>query len=397
MPTSPPRARAPEGPSRRSSGASLASVALALAAVACGVAACSGAPSAGASPSASPGSDAGSGDAAAYPKTPEGLFRALQTDLMTTCGGTGGACHVSGTLKDAPRWLAPPDAYLSAKGYRGVIPADGDLEHSVLLTQIEHTGPALVNSPALWPRVREWIAAEMNVVKAPETAPFAITPGLNTVDLGGVMAGLDGASLAFMAAPGQAGVTLTDMRITGAKLHVLRVESPYVVVVPDRGPVVVDPSNGFAGELSVGIGETKAFYGGVLVLPKWTATDRLAVAFSTIHLENPPDPGTAGGCRSVASFTASAVPAFQIDLGGGATCLGCHAGGDDVATNALDLTAVGTSDARACAQALNYVDLADKARSQLVQTPLGHANPVHPITNAPQSFADGVLRWLANE
>ncbi len=364
------------------------------------VAACSG----GASPeartsgtSAAPPDAGGAADAAVFPSTPEGKFRALEADLVKTCGGTGGACHVDGALKDAPRWLAPPDAYASAKAYRGVLPADNDLEHSILLTQIEHTGPALVNSPPLFARVREWIAAELDAAPVPETAAFAIAPGFNTVDLSPVLAGLDGARLVFNASMGAGGLTVAEMRITGPLAHGLRIERPYFVRVPEKGPVVVDPSNGFPGELAVMPGETKDFYSGLLLVPTWMASDRMAIAFTQIHLENPLDAGVVGACKSVTSFVASAVPAFKLDLGGGATCLGCHGGGDDVATNAMDLSAVGTDDARACAQARNYVSLTNKPNSQLIQTPMGKANPVHPITNAPQAFADGVLGWITNE
>jgi hypothetical protein len=370
--------------------------------------ACGGGGSNGLAPSSARGdagasnaSDGGAGEGStAAPTTPEGMFRALEADLVKTCGGNGGACHVNGTLKDAPRWLAPPDAYVSAKGYPGVIPADNDLEHSILLTQIEHTGPALVNSPALYARVRNWIAAELDNAKVPETPPFAVTDGFNSVDLSPALQGLDGARLVFTATAGSAGMTLSAMRIVGATVHTMVITDPFFVVVPQHGPVIVNPTtNGFVGDLTVPAGQTVDFYDGILLLPTWAPTNQLALALNKIHLENPPpDAGTvAGGCTSVASFTANAVPAFKIDLGSGATCLGCHGGGDDVAVNAMDLTAVGTDDARACTQARFYVNLKDKPNSQLILTPMGQANPVHPIINAPQTFAQGILSWLANE
>ena len=63
----------------------------------------------------------------------------------------------------------------------------------------------------------------------------------------------------------------------------------------------------------------------------------------------------------------------------------------------MDLSAVGVDDSRACIQALYYVNLADKPNSQIILTPEGKANPVHPITNAPASFGTAILGWLANE
>jgi hypothetical protein len=340
--------------------------------------------------------DAGS-DAAARGAGAEALFRALEPDLTKTCGGTNGACHVSGKLLDAPAWLAPPDAYRSAKAHRGIVPADNDLEHSILLTQIEHTGPALVNSPDLYARVREWIAAEVNDVKAPESDAFAIDEGFNTVDLAKALAGLDGARLVFKATTKDAILTLTEMRITGPKTQSLHIVNPYFVILPERGPVIVDPTNGFSGELTVAPGQTNDLFGGILVIPKWKTGSKLQIAFQAISLETPPPPSTVGLCKSVASFTASAVPAFKADLGGGATCLGCHGGGDDVAMNAMDLSAVGTNDARACSQALQYVNVADRPNSQLITTPMGKANPEHPIKNASSAFSQAILDWIKNE
>ena len=44
---------------------------------------------------------------------PEPLFRAIEADLKTTCGGVNGGCHIRGS--QAPHWLGDPDAYVSVK------------------------------------------------------------------------------------------------------------------------------------------------------------------------------------------------------------------------------------------------------------------------------------------
>src|SRR5512135_1708718 len=74
---------------------------------------------------------------------PEPLFRALQDDLVAACGGANGVCHVAGTYANAPKWLADPDPYVSAKSYRGILPATKEVGDSIILTQVRHEGPAL--------------------------------------------------------------------------------------------------------------------------------------------------------------------------------------------------------------------------------------------------------------
>src|SRR5262245_33792830 len=82
--------------------------------------------------------------------TPEQMFRALEPELKQTCGPANKGCHIAGTTANAPKWLAEPDAYVSAKAYPGVLPASGDVGDCILLTQIQHTGPALSETPKLF-------------------------------------------------------------------------------------------------------------------------------------------------------------------------------------------------------------------------------------------------------
>ena len=74
---------------------------------------------------------------------PEPLFRGLEADLVKTCGGTNGTCHVRGSFQQAPTWLGGPDTYATIRKYRGVLPATKEVGDSILLTQIRHAGPAL--------------------------------------------------------------------------------------------------------------------------------------------------------------------------------------------------------------------------------------------------------------
>ncbi len=344
----------------------------------------------------------GSGDGATGPMLSAiEQFRALQPELVATCGGTNGVCHVSGALDNAGKWLAPPDPYVSAKAWRGIVPDDNILEHSIVLTQIAHTGPSLASSPALYAKVREWIAAEINGAVLSGSDAFAVHAGYNVVDISKAAAGADGAKLRFTAAFGNDVLTLTGINIAAPSARGLSMTTPFFVVLPASGPVISDTNNGFIGDLEVPVGENRDVFGGSLVFLKFATTTKLQIVFQAIASTDPPlDAGaTTGGCKSVATFTSSAVPAFKLDLGGGQTCLGCHGGGNDVAVNAMDLTAVGTDDARACAQALNYVNTTDEPKSQIIQIPTGGpgGNTNHAIQNAPDAFTQGILGWIRNE
>jgi hypothetical protein len=99
-----------------------------------------------------------------------------------------------------------------------------------------------------------------------------------------------------------------------------------------------------------------------------------------------------GGCKSVATFTSSAAPELQED-----GCVGCHSGANATARRALDLTAVGTNDTAACAQALAKVDLANKAQSTIIQAPAGTHPHMGGKVDDTAVFTAAILGWINNE
>src|SRR5689334_16594518 len=91
----------------------------------------------------------------------EPLFRALEDDLISSCGGVNGTCHVRGSYQKAPTWLGGVDPYETIKKYRGMIPATREPGDSIILTQVRHAGPALTDAPNnLYRRVADWLTAE---------------------------------------------------------------------------------------------------------------------------------------------------------------------------------------------------------------------------------------------
>ena len=99
-------------------------------------------------------SDAEDGSTGTPPATaPEPLFRAIEADLKTTCGGANGSCHIRGS--EAPHWLGDPDAYLSIKKYPGILPATREPGDSTILTQVDHIGPDVIPDRHYSPLVSE--------------------------------------------------------------------------------------------------------------------------------------------------------------------------------------------------------------------------------------------------
>ncbi len=312
--------------------------------------------------------------------TPEQIFRAIEPQLVAQCGGTGGQCHVNGTFASAPKWLGPPDKYASAKAYRGILPATGDPDDSILLTQIEHTGPSLQSNKDLFGRVRTWIGAELasSTAKLPSSALVQVNDGLNTIDLPSV-----GAKVTFSAQTNNDVITLSAIRLTAGKTAV-RFKDPFFVVVPQKGKIVTDPTvNGFETGL-VTLNAAASADIGTLILIRWQAGNKVKIVFKVLEAAQPnADAGPTGECTALDVFKQKASPAFQTDVplvdGGTRSCFFCHSGGDDVAKNALDLSQLTTNPGAACAQARNYVNFADRGKSIIILNPTGQANPSHPV------------------
>ena len=380
-------------------------------------AACSSKSSGGAGPGGGgDGGEAGTTDAPVAPTDPPGMFHALEAELVATCGGAGGQCHVNGTFLSAPKWLAGPDAYTSCKDYPGNIPASNDPLDSKLITQVVHEGPALITTPDLFDRVKAWVVAEVALrgTKLPATDALTVANGLNTVDLSVLAGGLSGTKLTFNASSGGKILTITNMMITAPFAKGLHIEAPFYVIVPSNGPTITDTTDGFGGTLDVDSGQTTDFFGGSSVLTKWDPAGKLKIVFNRFDAVFPGDAGVNVTCANLGSFTANAVPAFKLDLGSGNTCQTCHSGGNPIAKSAMDLSLLDSDPGAACQQVLHRVLAKNPTSSQLLQTPTGAAggDPSHPVKDVcpaqtttdagvqlctPQGFIDGVTTWINAE
>jgi len=350
---------------------------------------------------------------------PEPLFRGLEADLVATCGGPNGTCHVRGSFQQAPTWLGGPDPYVTIKKYRGVLPATKEVGDSILLTQVRHAGPALTEAPNdLYRRVADWLTAEVPGPPLPNTGAFSVRSGFNSVPLDTVASGLASARLTFLATESNGTLTLSALKLTAPTNANVKIDSPFFVILPRNGKVKAEPEvNGFKGELTIAAGQSVDLFTGKMILLRWDPTGQLKIVFDKI--ETTPGQATLPGCSALELFKSSALPAMGMpvditpdddddpDAGplGQGSCLGCHAKeppsneAPAPSVQAMDLRAAATDPAAACAQAKLWINFQDKAQSTILLNPTGKGNPQHPMKPVSESdpIVQGIKAWVDAE
>jgi len=352
---------------------------------------------------------------------PEALFRGLEADLVKTCGGPNGTCHVRGSFQQAPTWLGGPDPYVTVTNYRGVLPATKEVGDSILLTQVRHAGPALTEAPDnLYRRVSDWLTAEVPGPPLPNTGAFSVQSGFNSIPLDVVAPGLTNARLTFLATEMNGTLTLSALKLTAPTNANVKVDSPFFVILPRSGKVKAEPEvNGFKGELTIPAGQSVDLFTGKMILLRWDPTGRLKIVFNKI--ESTPGQATVAGCSALELFKSSALPAMGMPVDvvpdddldppdggeplGQSSCLGCHAKepppneAPAPSVQAMDLRAAATDPAAACAQAKLWINLQDKAQSTILLNPTGKGNPKHPMkpVSDDDPIVKGIKAWVDAE
>ena len=358
-----------------------------------------GAPSSGVGGQSDPsGTDGGSGstltvsdagaEGEAGPGSAQGrtAFEALLPDLSTTCGGS---CHAQGA-GGAPLWLGPPDPYVSAVAFPGIVVADPGA--SIVLTKGRHEGPALQDP--LLTKVTQWLtieAAALPVTSLPQTPPFTVAIGANDIDCSA--GGVPGTHITFTAAVSGDAITLSSLDVVAPAATGVHVVYPIFAIVPTTGAEMDDQS--FSNDdQTVAAGQTAPLGPGLLILTQWSTTAHLKIEFTKLAAATVSDGGAlAGGCKALSSFTTNAVTAIQAN-----TCLTCHGtgGSGNAAMDLSGLAATPPDDATACAQALAQINPTTPAQSNIILAPTGGlAN--HPFTKASQSFVTMMETWIAAE
>jgi hypothetical protein len=301
-----------------------------------------------------------------------------------------------------------PDRYKSVTTYPGIVVED--VETSLLLTigdTVAHAGgPGLNDAPPahLLDAVTAWLIMEsqsLQSVPLASTGAFPIAAGPNTISLS--KAGIAGASMAFTVQLQGPIVTFTDITITAPASTGIELAHPIFAVVPHGGTPALDVGDSFSNlDQTIPAGQTAPLGVGLLILDvdatvgsNWATGDDLEIQFTTISaVKASSDAGVeggGGGCMSVATYTADAVPAIMANQ-----CLNCHQGQNTAATANLDMTQVGKDNAAACAQALSKVDLKDPSQSLIILAPTGGIAQ-HPFQGASSSFTTMMLEWIDKE
>lgn len=360
--------------------------------------------------SASSSSGGGSGDdAGSSANKAEALFKEVEPELIATCG----VCHEPGGLADTP-FLAGPNRYQSVASWPGVVVKDHT--KSLFLTYSVkgggHSGTNLdadILDPTLVTRVAEWLAEEAKAIAepppdvGPAIDPFVPILGFNAVYLGPLGPDFEGMAITFNANElGSQSLELTQIEVhTTSKLG-LHLVHPLFVVFPVGGEADPDKVDSFSNvDQSFQPGSGGELGPGTLVLTNWQPKAKLSIAFELIEKIDPNagDGGMDGGvagCKDVASFMANAQPQFSQ------RCGGCHAGGNQAAQGAVDMSELTSNPAAACEQILYRIEPADPPASQIFITTDPNGNAAHPFKfggNATNfnAFRTAVSTWIAAE
>jgi hypothetical protein len=139
----------------------------------------------------------------------------------------------------------------------------------------------------------------------------------------------------------------------------------------------------------------------MLLLTNWVPEAKLSIYFEKIEPYNSQGgtggqgPG-GGGCADVQSFIDNASGPL------GNNCGGCHRGGNQAATNAVDMRDLDTDPGAACAQVKNRVNLGDPPGSQIFVSTDPNGASGHPfkfggnVANF-DNFRQAVSVWITAE
>jgi len=343
-----------------------------------------------------PGGPGGSLTDAAAALTPAQKAKAAFDALLPDLNGKCGSCHKTGVGNGA-KWLEEPDQYGAIKKVPGIVVRD--YQNSKLLTVGASTGHSggpgvdgkLKDDATAWLKL-ESAMLETEIALMPGTDPVTITTGANTVDISKAGTGIAGAKITFDASLVGSTLSMSNLKVVAPATSGLQVTNPLFIVL-DGTKETPDPVDSFSNvDQSVPAGATQTLGPGAMFISGFAMTLKVKIAFKALKATAVAgDAGAGGGCKSVATFTSSAAGPLTNQ------CRGCHGGANAGATGAMNLSALGTDNAAACAQALTKVTLANKPGSAIITRP--RAGSGHPaVAGFNQAAHDAaMLGWINNE
>ncbi|MBW2462148.1 MAG: hypothetical protein JRH11_10930 [Deltaproteobacteria bacterium] len=348
-------------------------------------------------------------DDAGFPMATEdaGLPEALtarelfDTEIAPILGTRCAACHESGDVA----FMAGGDVYGAVVGWPALV-IRHDPSSSRIVTKRVHAGP-------------EWTAIEDTTVRAwleleeeenageeeaiLETPKQPLSLGLNTFPLDAM--GITGGRITFTAETNAVGMLLSRIRITAGEVGAHLVHP--VVMVWDGDTPTPDASDRFSGDdLSLLAYDEQLLGTGNFTLIDFPTDGRLSFHFTAAGpLDGAGGGGgtggtgtgtLAGGCTSVAGFTAAVTPILR------SSCTSCHGGGNPSAQAAVDMADVLLDATMAqqlgCNEILTRIDLMDPPNSALIRAPApASTHPFSFSVGGATEFAGAVLDWVATE
>ena len=338
----------------------------------------------------------------------EAAKNAFSQNVMPILNTNCSACHIGTPNID---FMAPdPDTRTKMLEWPNLWDADAP-SASRLVTYGQHSGPAFREEDQLV--VVEWLELEKlanstSLVGEEEEElridVFVPVEGNNTVDLAPV--GAPGATITFNKESLSSGLYLSDLRVNAAS-EKLKVKHPlFVTWVEDRA--TPDPLDRFANiDLRVEPNESEFIAGGTAIFVGIDPASNLSIHFEEVGPDNgaePDDDDVGGGgdglCKDVASFTQNARQPL-ID-----NCAGCHGGGNQSATSAVDMSDLDDlgeqAQSIACSQILNRVNLANPQQSGLFIAVDPNGGSGHPFqfngnVGNFNNFRDNIIQWINQE
>lgn len=262
----------------------------------------------------------------------EAEFRKVEQELVKTCGGAAGVCHVNGTYAGNPqKFLAGPDAYKSIKTSPGILVKDP--YQSTIITKGQHAGPALYGNP-LEKQLIDWLILESLVLAGedlPSTDPISIVMGPNEVDLSKAATGITGVKLKFDASKIGTILSLTKVRVNAPAGQAVHIQSPKFYRVPaNKDPKdddIVDPADSFSNaDQTMNGGADQTLNPGTVVFSgwQWAEGDKLRIAFFKLEKGVVQEGGVTGACKDPAKFNADLAGLFRGGLSINCTNATCH-------------------------------------------------------------------------
>jgi hypothetical protein len=293
-------------------------------------------------------------------------------------------------------------------------------DSSRLLTKGAHNGPSLTAQQSS--DILEWIKAERDAAGVMEDqglqtgkfSPLICTSGnpgdptcpINHVSLDGIP--LPGATIDLVVQALSQDIYVTDLKLN-ASVDGVYLEHPLFVSWPadPTQPEIPDTLDRFFNvKMNLMPGTSDSIGGGTAAFVGFAPQNQLSIHFKAIDKYTAEGSGSgsgttaASGCRQLAQFKTAALGPLNTN------CASCHAGGDQNAKSAMDLTGIGSTDDMTlqgvCNQVRTRINFQDTNSSGFYIAPDPGQQTNHPFkfggnAGAFSAFKSAVDPWVQAE